>query len=283
MSTSYRSVAAIGREVRAEWSHIVAHAVERGVRLDSFGSLPQDTIRLLGSSTKVEAQGSDLPTLKAIVYMAPATEAYRDDANGTLCGFAGACADICLAKLSGRMVMNSVARARLWKATLYIGNRNLWRELLYAEARLHIARAEAVGALPAIRPDGASDTAEGQKLAREFPELQVYDYTKNPGKARSTTLPANYDVTYSFHERTDMLGSDWVNETVRRGTNVAVVFDTAKGEPLPDTWRGMPVLDGDIHDERYWDPPGHIVGLRLKYNGHRDEAMQRAAAFAQSG
>lgn len=46
--------------------------------------------------------------------------------------------------------------------------------------------------------------------------------------------------------------------------NVAVVFDTPKGEPLPETWEGFPVLDADADDARFLDPPGHVAGLRFK-------------------
>ena len=45
------------------------------------------------------------------------------------------------------------------------------------------------------------------------------------------------------------------------GGTVAVVFDTPKGAPLPRTWNGHRVIDGRVHDYRFLDPRGVVVGL----------------------
>ena len=45
------------------------------------------------------------------------------------------------------------------------------------------------------------------------------------------------------------------------GHNVAVVFDCKKSDPLPETWQGVPVIDGRTHDFRFTDPAGVVVGL----------------------
>jgi len=281
-----RSLAEIQREIADRWEEIVDRAVAKGVRREAYECLPKGSIRLLGSSAKINAESHGPPSLRAIVYMAPGSEAFDEELAGeqyarrSLCPFSGACEKVCLAQYSGRMSMSSVARSRLWKTALYMGNRALWTELLHAETRLHIKKAHKLGRVPVIRPDGASDTGEGAKLAKAFPELTVYDYTKSPNTPISLGRPSNYSVTYSYSERTQ---DGWVKRFIEAGTNVAVVFDTPKGQPLPTTWQGYPVLDGDVHDERYIDPKGHIVGLRLKVNGGRDAALQKAAAFVQSG
>jgi len=54
------------------------------------------------------------------------------------------------------------------------------------------------------------------------------------------------------------------------GKNVAVVFSTKKGQPLPETWQGKQVVDGDIDDLRFLDPKGCIVGLRAKSRATKD-------------
>ncbi len=51
---------------------------------------------------------------------------------------------------------------------------------------------------------------------------------------------------------------------LQQGFNVTVVFAVKKGEPLPKTWNGYRVIDGDIHDLRFLDPEGVVVGLRAK-------------------
>ena len=51
-----------------------------------------------------------------------------------------------------------------------------------------------------------------------------------------------------------------MTELVESGQNVAVVFDE-----IPDTWLGLPVINGDEHYLRFLDPTtGVIVGLKAK-------------------
>ena len=52
--------------------------------------------------------------------------------------------------------------------------------------------------------------------------------------------------------------------------------DTRKGEPLPATWRGIRVVDGDESDLRFLDDPCVIVGLRAKGKAKGD-----ASGFVQ--
>lgn len=42
------------------------------------------------------------------------------------------------------------------------------------------------------------------------------------------------------------------------------MFAVRKGRPLPATYNGIPVIDGDVSDFRPVDPSGVIVGLRAK-------------------
>jgi len=37
-------------------------------------------------------------------------------------------------------------------------------------------------------------------------------------------------------------------------------------------YRGFPVIDGDLTDNRFNDPIGVIVGLRVKNTGKKDES-----------
>jgi hypothetical protein len=47
--------------------------------------------------------------------------------------------------------------------------------------------------------------------------------------------------------------------------NVAVVFK----DKLPRTWMSRPVINGDLHDLRFKDPSGVIVGLVAKGLGKK--------------
>jgi hypothetical protein len=76
----------------------------------------------------------------------------------------------------------------------------------------------------------------------------------------------NYHLTFSYSENNavDCL------ECLEHGINVAMVFDTKRGQPLPKTWCNYKVIDGDLSDLRFKDPKGVIVGLRAKGRAKKD-------------
>jgi hypothetical protein len=89
------------------------------------------------------------------------------------------------------------------------------------------------------------------------PGVRFYDYTK--GWDRNP--PDNYRLTLSASERTTV---DQITAAVGNGRNVAVVFPQSRVTPLPKTWHGLRVIDGDKTDNRADDPTGVVVGLRAK-------------------
>ena len=109
--------------------------------------------------------------------------------------------------------------------------------------------------------------------------LRMYDYTKFPASIRPDMDGYHLTRSYSRH-----MGDEGAAETLKRGGRVAMIFDlTRKSAPLPTHWvapdgTSYPVIDGDKNDERWEDPPGVIVGLRLKgsiptRNGLREIGM----------
>ena len=62
------------------------------------------------------------------------------------------------------------------------------------------------------------------------------------------------------HMPNDAFASAWLNN----GGNIAVIFDTKKGEELPAFFWGRPVVDGDKSDLRFLDADNVVVGLRSK-------------------
>jgi hypothetical protein len=158
-------------------------------------------------------------------------------------------------------------RARLWKTALYHGDRGLFYALVAHEAAALCKKAAKFHLEPAIRFDGSTDTGIGGEFAMYFndihPELHVYDYTKDPFRARMSMQHqayATYDVTLSFN------GGNWpeCSGFLAMGGRVAVVFDVQKGAQLPRSYWGFPVVDGDQHDATWTHAPGVIIGLRLK-------------------
>jgi hypothetical protein len=109
-----------------------------------------------------------------------------------------------------------------------------------------------------LSPDGAIDPL-AHRLAGALPDIQFYDYTKLP-KPWLRTRP-NYHLTFSYSER-----SSWaeVEACLAHGINVAVVFGRTKDQALPSHYRGIPTINGDLHDLRFLDAPNHLVALHFK-------------------
>jgi hypothetical protein len=99
------------------------------------------------------------------------------------------------------------------------------------------------------------DGVQYRNLMLAFPDIQFVDYTKN-AKRLERALPSNYNLTLSRTENND---SDVVRIVSSGLGNAAVVF-----KDVPNTWRGLPVINGDEHDLRHLDPLGVIVGLTPK-------------------
>ena len=90
-----------------------------------------------------------------------------------------------------------------------------------------------------------------------FPRLRFYDYTKYPADLR-TDLPPNYTLTYSWSERPE--AAEQLGAYAKRGFNTAVVFNVAKGHPLPARWRGREVVAGTVCAGR-----SRSEGVKIEY------------------
>jgi len=110
----------------------------------------------------------------------------------------------------------------------------------------------------------------GQNKKPKRHQLQLtgapfYDYTKIPGRAFSD----HYDLTFSYSG----VNLKFTIKELEAGRRVAMVFidlstGSRKPKKLPDSvvldGKKYPVVDGDIHDARPFDPRGVIVGLKYK-------------------
>ena len=59
-----------------------------------------------------------------------------------------------------------------------------------------------------------------------------------------------------------------VIKAIQAGYNIAVVFDNKK--PMPETFMGLPVINGDETDLRFLDNTNSIVGLKAKGPAKKD-------------
>jgi hypothetical protein len=110
--------------------------------------------------------------------------------------------------------------------------------------------------------NGGSDL-DWAELYEEFSEVQFWEYTKRPDMAVRLSKLSNVQITYSHNEYTT---NRITGIMLANGINIAMVFDlwSRKGGDLPAQVGSVPVIDGDVHDLRFLDPKGVIVGLRLK-------------------
>lgn len=93
--------------------------------------------------------------------------------------------------------------------------------------------------------------------------VRLYDYTAWKPTNRGSI--EGYHLTYSAKEPAHTPDS-YLEGILWGGDTVAMPFAVKKGQPLPESWNGYKVIDGDLSDDRTLDPGGVVVGLRQKGN-----------------
>ena len=202
------------------------------------------------------AKGEKFGYKTAILHLAP-----FDLSGKNVCPKASPeCAAACL-NTSGRGQMGSVQKARIDKTNLFWTNKNAFLWQLSTEIEQLKKRAANQGYKFAVRLNGTSDLPwhrmkvdGGGSLMQLHPEVQFYDYTKVLNYLDHDLN--NYNVTFSDSGRNN---AD-IAAALKKGANVAVVFK----DKLPIRWMKRKVINGDLHDLRFKDPNGVIVGLVAK-------------------
>lgn len=209
--------------------------------------------KLLTIENAKTTKGENLGYLTGILYLAPA-----NGAGVNVCPKASAgCVSLCLFS-AGRGRFEEIKKARIEKTKLLFSNRAYFLSCLRNDIHALIRKAKRENLKPAVRLNGTSDLPFLPiTLAREFPDVQFYDYTKMPFKIGDvrTRIP-NYHLTFSRSE------NNWDDclKILRNGGNVAVPF-----LEVPETFEGFEVIDGDLHDLRFLDgKKGVIIGLKYK-------------------
>jgi hypothetical protein len=220
--------------------------------------------QLLGVNTDAKTpKGTALGYLTGILYLAP----------GNMSGFEvcpwrnAGCTEACL-NTSGRGKLANVQLARIRKTRWFFSQRDDFMNALNYDIKQLKLDAERDGLKPCVRLNGTSDIAWelGQhSVIKKHPRVQFYDYTKSAyrvGKMLKGDLPPNYKLTFSYSgsNNEDCL------DILARGGNVAVIFEGER----PSRWNSWPVIDGDLHDLRFIDPRGTVVGLKPKGEAKKD-------------
>lgn len=199
---------------------------------------------------------------------------------GSVCSHASqACINACL-NSAGRGGMfksgetleqntNVVQIARKRKTALFFNNVQLFLDYLIDDITKAIKQSNKKGLIPVFRLNGTSDVAwyklkaknHGNKPIFElFPDIQFYDYTKNPKIAIESLQINNLHVTFSQSES----NHNTVKHMLNIGLNVAIVFNN-----LPKNWYNTIVHNGDETDLRFLDNTG-IIGLKAKGRAKKD-------------
>ena len=201
--------------------------------------------------------------LTGILYLAPYTLS-----GVNLCPFAkvAECHVACL-NTAGRGNFSNVKSARLRKAKLFNDNRGEFMALLINDINKLKVEAKKKNLQPVIRLNGTSDIEwENIKVTGDytifnlFPELQFYDYTKNPNRKN---LPDNYDVTFSYSGVESFIKFN--RQALDNKMRIATVFKI-----LPAQFLGRKVINGDDHDARFIEDKNIIVGLKAKGKARKD-------------
>ena len=185
------------------------------------------------------------------------------------------CTASCL-NTAGRGIFKATQAARIKKTKALFADRQAFVTRLNREIFNLKRMAARKGLTPCVRLNGTSDIDWTVDAIPQNDDIQMYDYTKNPIRMKvylAGKLPKNYHLTFSLSENNKTEALDILS----KGGSVAVVFDTKKGQPLPDTWNGYKVIDGDLSDLRFLDEAGVVVGLRAK-----GKARKAKLGFVQS-
>ncbi len=172
---------------------------------------------------------------------------------------------------------NTIQKARIRKTKQFFENRQEFMADLVKDIELAVKQAAKKDLIPVFRLNGTSDLSfEKYEVVRNgvlyrnifaaFPETQFYDYTKILG--RKVNEIKNYQLTFSAADGND----NDVMKAIAQGYNIATVFGIKKTLPMPETYLGLPVFNGDESDLRFLDPKGVIVGLYAKGKAKKDES-----------
>jgi hypothetical protein len=228
-------------------------------------------VKLLTSSNYKTMKGEKFGYKTFILHLAPSNLSGNNTCPSASIGCAAACLNT-----AGLGNCNSVQTARIRKTQYFYEDREAFMQDLEKDIRSGITNARNKEMTPTFRLNGTSDIRweeiryksktddDELSIFERFPDIQFYDYTKIPTRGRKGPLPSNYQLVFSRSEENER----FVNDAMRRGQNVAVVFGVPPG--LPETWRGWPVIDGDKSDLRFLDPPRSVVGLTAKGRGKQD-------------
>lgn len=240
----------------------------------------RSAFRLLTMCNGKTPKGEAANWLTAILYMAPHTSG---GGKTTLCPMSTPdCRAMCLAS-AGLSGLPKQLGAKLTRTFMFNNDRERFLDLLLADIEKLKRIAAIEGMKPALRLNGSSDvTWERIVPGWEDLGLQRYDYTKIWLEHRRVD-PA-YHLTFSYESEKD---APRALDYLAAGHSVAaVVPEDLKHRAVLANERlrlgrhvDFTVVDGDLADTRFLDPPGSLVLLKPK--GHVRTGLLRPNLFLE--
>ncbi len=212
------------------------------------------------------------------VTMAPATESGYD-----VCAYKSAgCSGSCL-NTTPRNTWDTAKLARIRRTLLVLVHPTEAKAYIARDLARCARKCHKNGWLLAIRLNTMSDLAWERLFAEIFKargEAQFLDYTKNPdrywqwlGQRRADPyklerFAKNYHLTFSRSE----LNEDKCRLFLHEGGTCTIVVRTEadRAKLLANGYKGFPCINGDLHDRRWEDKPGHWVVLIAKGKAKTD-------------
>jgi hypothetical protein len=191
-----------------------------------------------------------------------------------LCPFASAaCRRLCLFT-AGRGIMRNVSEGRIRKALAFKVSPMRFVGQLEKEILAKVKTARRIGSKIAFRLNVVSDVDWYRFLfgtiATTADVAIFYDYTAVPSRMRrylAGEYPSNVHLTFSLKENNRQAAA----KVLSLGGSVAVVFDTLDPASFPDRFLGYQVINGELSDQRFLDPPNVVVALTPKGFAKRED------------
>lgn len=186
-----------------------------------------------------------------------------------------ACRETCL-QTCGRLQWS---KAKTERTDLFFNDPELYWQKLTTEIVEHQREAERKNKQLVLRLNGTSDIDFAKVWTDpRYSDVIFNEYTKNHLlatqylEARQSGKHPNVHLTLSYSGS----NAHECGEFLEKGGNVAIVFENK----VPAEFAGYQVVDGDLHDFRFKDEPGTIVGLKAKSPIANKEEKK---AFIQKG
>lgn len=218
-----------------------------------FGYVPDARRILTAPDAQPKTGKNDVPTFTLM--LEPASSVFGNACPASTAG----CRSGCL-NTAGHGAFSDVQYARHVRMGFLLAWPWEFGVIVAAEITTHVTKHGVIGFRPNCVSDIRWELCAPSMLAWcAENRVHVYDYTAWAPRFRAPV--AGYHLTFSAKETHTV---EDIRALVDAGHNVAVPFAVRKGQPLPEFWHGMRVVDGDVTDFRPDDERGVIVGLRAK-------------------